>query len=77
LTFDDFMAYWQAPCHWCGYKVRTIGLDRVKSDGGYTKDNVVSSCKYCNMAKSDLTPAQFVALCSNVVRRHGLAYAAI
>jgi len=71
------MAYWQKPCHWCGYNVRTVGLDRMDNALGYVTGNIVSSCKYCNVAKSDLSAAQFVALCSNVVRLHGLTYATV
>lgn len=38
------------------------GLDRVDSNKGYTKDNVVPCCKYCNRAKSDLTTKEFKKL---------------
>jgi hypothetical protein len=35
------------------------GIDRVDSTKGYTPDNVVSCCKICNTAKSNLPLAEF------------------
>lgn len=77
LTAADFLRFWRQPCHYCGYRIRTVGIDRVDNSRGYVRGNVVSACFLCNRAKSSLTKAQFVALCSNVVRRHGLTYAAV
>ncbi len=36
------------------------GLDRVDNTQGYTLDNVVSSCKPCNLAKRDMSQADFL-----------------
>ena len=36
------------------------GLDRIDSSKGYTRDNVVTCCKYCNRAKSDRTTTDFL-----------------
>ena len=77
ITKEEFMFFWQKPCHWCGYQIKTIGLDRVNPSLGYTIRNVVACCAICNRAKSDLTVPQWVALCSNVVRKHGLTYARV
>jgi len=35
------------------------GIDRIDSNKWYTKDNVVTCCKYCNMAKSTMTQKEF------------------
>jgi len=35
------------------------GIDRINPSGGYTIDNVISCCKYCNRAKSDLSVNEF------------------
>jgi hypothetical protein len=74
LPFKLFCSYWQAPCWYCGYGIRTIGLDRIDSDKGYLPSNVRPCCSLCNRAKSDMSEVQFLALCANVVRRHGLVY---
>lgn len=54
LTFNEFMLFWQKPCHYCGFDVLTIGLDRKDNTLGYTVENVVSCCPECNTAKFDL-----------------------
>ena len=41
------------------YKAAYNGIDRVDSTKGYTKDNVVSCCRSCNMAKAELTVTEF------------------
>jgi hypothetical protein len=40
-------------CHYCNYynEEKMNGIDRVDSSLGYTYDNVVPCCTYCNMAK--------------------------
>lgn len=35
------------------------GIDRVDSDKGHSKNNVVPCCKYCNFGKGDLSLQQF------------------
>jgi hypothetical protein len=35
------------------------GIDRLDSTKGYTKENCVSCCVYCNRAKSDLSVEEF------------------
>jgi len=35
------------------------GIDRINSDIGYTKENSVSCCKYCNVAKNTMTIDEF------------------
>jgi hypothetical protein len=54
LTFDEFNIFWQKPCHYCGFDISTIGLDRKDNNLGYTIKNVVSCCCECNTAKFDL-----------------------
>ena len=34
-------------------------IDRINSKIWYMKDNVVACCKYCNMAKSNMTDKEF------------------
>lgn len=40
---------------WEKYSIYFNGLDRIDSDEGYSLDNVVPCCKYCNRAKSDMS----------------------
>lgn len=39
--------------------VRCNGIDRVDSNIGYTKENTVPCCKYCNTAKSTMSKQEF------------------
>ena len=39
--------------------LRYNGLDRVDNLKGYTKDNVVTACRQCNLAKRTLTLEEF------------------
>lgn len=38
---------------------RHNGIDRIDSNMGYVKNNVVTCCKYCNIAKSSMTQEEF------------------
>lgn len=64
----------QQRCHYCDsppivfYKklksregVTYNGIDRVDSSGGYTLNNVVTCCKFCNFAKSRWSVEEFTA----------------
>jgi len=46
---------WGKPCHYCGCEIEITGLDRKDNDKGYTNDNVVPCCIYCNNSKH-ITP---------------------
>lgn len=65
----------KASCHYCNekesntkqYKQRHFkytfkynGIDRIDSKKGYIKGNVVTCCKKCNIAKSDMTYKEFI-----------------
>lgn len=66
LTYEEFLTFWQRPCHYCGVEIKTVGLDRVESSQGYEMDNLVSCCGDCNRGKSDQTQAEFLARCRRV-----------
>lgn len=72
LTEEQFKEITQRDCFYCGAKPNNIskngyqngdyiynGLDRVDNTKGYTIDNVVSCCKICNIAKSNLTLQEY------------------
>ena len=41
------------------YKVKYSGIDRIDSNIGYIKNNVVPCCNKCNTAKSILSQNEF------------------
>jgi len=74
LTDDQFYDISQRDCFYCGAKPHRVkrsvngtgdftynGVDRVDSRKGYTVGNVVPCCRKCNVAKSDMTTAEFRA----------------
>ena len=68
LTFDQFIAFWQKPCGYCGRTLEFIGLDRRDNSKGYTLGNVVSCCWVCNRMKGEMNAAVFVGQCAKVQR---------
>jgi len=44
-------------------------IDRIDSSGGYTVSNVQLVCRAANIAKSNLSTAEFVSLCRAVVEK--------
>lgn len=69
LTEDDTISLIQKPCYYCGTvgsrvsrthdRFRFNGLDRINSDIGYTKENVVPCCSDCNYMKRRKTQKEF------------------
>ena len=43
-----------------GVSIRVNGIDRIDSNIGYTKENSVSCCKFCNTAKSTMSRDEFL-----------------
>jgi 5-methylcytosine-specific restriction endonuclease McrA len=76
LTRDQFISLTTGNCHYCGrppYQVETpfnpdtgsfvyTGIDRVDSSIGYILENCVSCCRFCNVAKSDMSVGDFKQL---------------
>lgn len=50
---------------------RYNGLDRIRNDIGYTKDNCVPSCFVCNRAKNSLPLGEFLEWIETMVRYRG------
>jgi len=70
LSLEEFGAYWQQPCIYCGDSISTIGLDRVDNERGYEPDNVVPCCTGCNYSKRDGTTESYIARCKRVAALH-------
>jgi len=74
IEYDLVEKLVRAPCHYCGDPAGNLkktkdfqhgfahnGIDRVDSGKNYTSDNVVPCCGICNIAKRDMSMAQFIA----------------
>ena len=59
LTFEQFMTFWQKPCHYCGSPTKG-GLDRMDNAKGYFMDNVVACCWRCNDMKNNMSYKEFI-----------------
>jgi hypothetical protein len=83
LTFEDFLFLCQQPCNYCGRvccnnettPAKEVflynGIDRVNSKLGYVKENCVPCCGWCNIAKFDLSPEEFILNCRLVASANG------
>ena len=69
LSRDQFVSFWQKPCHYCGGVITTIGLDRVDNAVGYTMDNVVSCCEVCNVIKNTIPVDAWLAHLRRIVAK--------
>lgn len=72
LTKTQLHVLTKENCHYCGSNPKQVmwhknhngtyvynGIDRVDNAKGYTIDNVVPCCMFCNQGKSDRTVVQF------------------
>lgn len=71
LTLEQFSKLISSNCHYCGSKptnfqksglhcqMKYNGVDRKNNHKGYTADNVVPCCKFCNYAKGRATQQEF------------------
>jgi hypothetical protein len=70
LTLDDFNEYWQSDCYYCGTKLKTVGFDRINSNVGYIKSNILPCCTQCNTMKMNYSQEDFLYQCLLIVKRH-------
>ncbi len=79
ITVDEMLdayASQQGKCHYTGrpldYKPGspdTLSIDRVDSNRGYVKDNVVLCLWTINLMKQDLDLTEFVSMCKIIAER--------
>jgi len=83
LAFEDFKNIILQKCYYCGtppstrrtnkakltkkFVVFYSGIDRVDSDKGYVKGNVVPCCIVCNRGKGDLPEKQWLKHLDNLI----------
>ena len=50
------------PCFYCTYikEDEVNGIDRINNNRGYSEDNVVTCCQFCNLAKGTQHPQEFI-----------------
>lgn len=59
LTFEQFLTFWNKPCHYCGDNIEGVGIDRYDNSIGYELDNCVPCCFTCNKMKHSSSPSDF------------------
>lgn len=80
LSRETFYGLTQKPCHYCGtlpYQVVMgsrsdyvySGIDRVDSARGYTPENTVPCCWFCNNAKKTRTKEKFISWAKQIAFR--------
>lgn len=71
LTYEQFRSLVTQACYYCGVSPNPLnGIDRVDNSKGYTIDNVVPACKYCNRMKNDLSYDEFIKQCKRILEWH-------
>jgi hypothetical protein len=83
LSKVQFSSLVSGICYYCGEPYSKIkinylgekflynGIDRKNPSLGYSADNCVTCCKYCNRAKSDLTLNEFYKLIYDIHKNLG------
>ena len=67
LSIIDFSYLISSPCAYCGKVQETFnGVDRVNSKQGYTLDNCVSCCSWCNTMKRHYDVNAFIEQVQNI-----------
>lgn len=70
LSFEEFKAIVVQPCIYCG-KVPNVynGIDRVDNSKGYTLENSVSCCGWCNKMKLTFSQKDFINKCKQITEK--------
>ena len=55
-------------CHYCDTPTEIITLDRKDNAKGYTVENVVGCCFYCNRLKSDMFNEEEMKIIGKAIR---------
>jgi hypothetical protein len=79
LNYEDFKELISSKCYFCGEESSNIlrkkgydeykynGIDRLDNLIGYTVENCVSCCSWCNEAKNDRNIEFFIEKCLKII----------
>jgi len=71
ITIDEFITFWGKPCHYCGDKILSIGLDRVDNNLGYELSNIKACCFPCNQMKSNKNLDEWIDRMKKIIKNIG------
>lgn len=66
LSLEEFDNIRSNSCYYCG-ETEKIGIDRRDNDKGYTIDNCVPCCSWCNRMKSKYSENDFINHCIKIL----------
>jgi len=69
LTLEQFNQFWKKPCYYTGIGIKTIGIDRLDNNKGYTVGNCVPCCEQVNMMKGKMSKKNFIKICKIIAGR--------
>ena len=82
INKKDFKRLCDGDCHYCDsppesrnrktFKARLNGLDRIRSDKGYSLRNCVPCCSTCNRLKGDLDVKTFMSYIFKIAKKWSL-----
>ena len=61
LTDEQFLELVTKDCTYCGHSQKYNGIDRIDSSKGYTINNCVPCCTWCNVMKLNYNESEFLA----------------
>ena len=81
ITLNEFIELLNQNCYYCNiepsrihdksyYHIKYNGVDRINNKFGYLKNNVVSCCKTCNIAKNNLKYEEFLEWIKRLINNY-------
>lgn len=64
ISEEQFISLTQNKCYYCDeytYGTNFVGLDRINSKEGYTQNNIVPCCEFCNRMKMEKELTAFLS----------------
>lgn len=65
MTREEFFGKLDGTCYYCGTR-DNIGVDRIDSLVGYSKENCISCCSTCNWMKNNSSVYDFIKQCKKI-----------
>lgn len=72
LSLDEFREIYLKDCFYCGISPAK-GIDRQDNSQGYLLKNCVPCCKYCNLAKRDMSERDFLSWVARIAAKQGFS----